>query len=125
MAKSDRLINKWSGDPAFADTRLDDGLSSVVPKVVSNEETDLIKTQRAIGAIGHMVLSQQGCIIFQIRPEFRVERYQRLFGKMWKPIQILRTINLFIKVEACGNVMVSRYAFTFPILMWVCRRLDT
>ena len=57
MAKSDRLINKWSGDPAFADTRLDDGLSSVVPKVVSKEETDLIKTQRAIGAIGHMVLS--------------------------------------------------------------------
>ena len=35
MAKSDRLINKWSGDPAFADTRLDEGLSSVVPKVVS------------------------------------------------------------------------------------------
>ena len=32
MAKSDRLINKWSGDPAFADTRLDDGVSSVVPK---------------------------------------------------------------------------------------------
>ena len=35
MAKSDRLINKWSGDPAFADTRLDDGLSSVIPKSVS------------------------------------------------------------------------------------------
>ena len=57
MAKSDRLINKWSGDPAFADTKLDDGLSSVVPKVVSKEETDLVKTQRAIGALGHMVLS--------------------------------------------------------------------
>ena len=57
MAKSDRLINKWSGDPAFSDTRLDDGLSSVVPKVVSKEETDLVKTQRAIGAPGHMVLS--------------------------------------------------------------------
>ena len=28
MVKSDRFINKWSGDPAFADTRLDDGLSS-------------------------------------------------------------------------------------------------
>ena len=56
MAKSDRL-NKWSGDPAFADTKLDDGLSSVVPKVVSKEETDLVKTQRAIGALGHMVLS--------------------------------------------------------------------
>ena len=57
MAKSDRLINKWSGDPAFADTKLDDGLSSVVPKVVSKEETDLVKTRRAIGALGHMVLS--------------------------------------------------------------------
>ena len=57
MAKSDRLINKWSGDPAFADTRLDDGLSSVVPKNVSKDETDIMKTQRGIGAIGHMVLS--------------------------------------------------------------------
>ena len=57
MAKSDRLINKWSGDLMFGDTRLDDGLSSVVPKVVSKEETDLMKTQRAIGALGHMVLS--------------------------------------------------------------------
>ena len=57
MAKSDRLINKWSGDPAFADTRLDDGFSSVVPNNVSKEETDIMKTQRGIGAIGHMVLS--------------------------------------------------------------------
>ena len=28
-------------------------------------------------------------------------------------------------VEACGNVLVSRYAFTFHILMWVCGSLDT
>ena len=69
MAKSDRLINKWAGDPAFADTRLDDGLSSVVPKVVSKEETDLIKTQRAIGAIGHMVLSAS-------------EGFSKLYAKM-------------------------------------------
>ena len=69
MAKSDRLINKWSGDPAFADTRLDDGLSSVIPKATSKEETDLIKTQRAIGAMGHMVLS--AC-----------EGYSKLYEKM-------------------------------------------
>ena len=69
MAKSDRLINKWAGDPAFADTRLDDGLSSVVPKVVSKKETDLIKTQRAIGAIGHMVLSAS-------------EGFSKLYAKM-------------------------------------------
>jgi hypothetical protein len=54
MAKLDRLINKWSGDPAFGDTWLDDGLSSVV---VSKVEYDIMKTQRAIGAIRHMVLS--------------------------------------------------------------------
>ena len=53
----DRLIYKWSGEPAFADTMLDDGLSSVIPKTVSKEETDFVKTLRAIGAIGHMVLS--------------------------------------------------------------------
>ena len=69
MAKSDRLINKWSGDPAFADTRLDDGLSSVIPKATSKEETDLVKTQRAIGALGHMVLSAS-------------EGYSKLYDKM-------------------------------------------
>ena len=69
MAKSDRLINKWSGDPAFSDTRLDDGLSSVVPKAVAKDETDLMKTQRAIGAIGHMVLSAS-------------EGFSKLYAKM-------------------------------------------
>ena len=57
MAKSDRIIKKWSGDPAFSDTRLDDGLASVVPKSVSKDETQLLNTQRAMGALGHMVLS--------------------------------------------------------------------
>ena len=69
MAKSDRLINKWSGDSAFADTRLDDGLSSVIPKATSKEGTDLVKTQRAIGALGHMVLSAS-------------EGYSKLYDKM-------------------------------------------
>ena len=69
MAKSDRLINKWSGDLAFADTRLDDGLSSVIPMATSKEETDLVKTQRAIGALGHMVLSAS-------------EGYSKLYDKM-------------------------------------------
>ena len=57
MAKSDRIIKKWSGDPAFSDTKLDNGLASVVPKNVSKEETQLLNTQRAMGAMGHMVLS--------------------------------------------------------------------
>ena len=48
MAKSDRLINKWSGDPAFADTRLDDGLSSVIPMATSKEETDLVKLRELL-----------------------------------------------------------------------------
>ena len=60
MAKSDRLINKWSGDSAFADTRLDDGLSSVIPKATSKEGTDLVKTQRAIGS--HGPLSKRGVL---------------------------------------------------------------
>ena len=58
MAKSDRIIKKWSGDPAFSDTKLDDGLASVVvPRKDSKEETQLLNTQRAMGALGHMVLS--------------------------------------------------------------------
>ena len=57
MAKSDKIVKKWSGDPAFADTRLDDGLASVVPKNVSKEESQLLNTQKAMGALGHMVLS--------------------------------------------------------------------
>ena len=57
MAKSDRIIKKWSGDPAFGDTRLDDGLASVVPKSVSKDETQLLNNQRAMRALGHMVLS--------------------------------------------------------------------
>ena len=57
MAKFDKIVKKWSGDPAFADTRLDDGLASVVPKNVSKEESQLLNTQKAMGALGHMVLS--------------------------------------------------------------------
>ena len=58
MAKSDRIIKKWSGDPAFSDTKLVDGLASVVvPRKDSKEETQLLNTQRAMGALGHMVLS--------------------------------------------------------------------
>ena len=57
MAKSDKLVKKWSGDPAFADTRLDDGLAAFVPKNVSKEESQLLNTQKAMGALGHMVLA--------------------------------------------------------------------
>ena len=57
MARSDRIIKKRSGDPAFGDTRLDDCLASVVPKSVFKDETQLFNTQRAMGALGHMVFS--------------------------------------------------------------------
>ena len=53
-----KFLNKWLiGDPAFADTRLDGGLSSVIPKATSKEDPYHIKTQRAIGALRHKVLS--------------------------------------------------------------------
>ena len=35
MAKSGRLITKWSGDPAFADTRLVVGHLSVIAKAMT------------------------------------------------------------------------------------------
>ena len=54
-AKSDRLVRKYSGE-AFADTKLDDGLHSIVDKTESQEEKDLIKMQRVMGAMGHLTL---------------------------------------------------------------------
>ena len=50
-------------------------------------------TEPARSAARLAITPRQGCIIYQIRPGFRVERYQRLSGKMWKLIQRPRTIN--------------------------------
>ena len=54
-AKSDRLVKKYAGE-AFADTKLDYGLHSIVDKTESQEEKDLIKMQRVMGAMGHLTL---------------------------------------------------------------------
>ena len=42
VAKSDRLIKKYTGD-AFADTRLDDGLHAKVDKDATTEEKEWAK----------------------------------------------------------------------------------
>jgi hypothetical protein len=47
------------------------------------------------GGTKFMTPALQGCITFQIRPGFRVERYPRLSEKMWKPIQRPQKINLY------------------------------
>ena len=55
VAKSDRLVKKYAGE-IFGDTRLDDGLHSLVDKSESQEEKDLVKLQRAFGSVGHLAL---------------------------------------------------------------------
>ena len=55
VAKSDKLIRKYSGE-VFADTKLDDGLHSIVDKKETHEEKDLVKSQRIYGSIGHLSL---------------------------------------------------------------------
>ena len=55
VAKSDKLVRKYSGD-VFADTKLDDGLYSLVDKKETVEEKDLVKSQRIYGSIGHLSL---------------------------------------------------------------------
>ena len=55
VAKSDKLVRKYSGD-VFADTKLDDGLYSLVDKKETNDEKDLVKSQRVYGSIGHLSL---------------------------------------------------------------------
>ena len=55
VAKSDKLVRRYSGE-SFGDTKLDDGLHSIVDKSESQEEKDLVKLQRAFGSIGHLAL---------------------------------------------------------------------
>ena len=55
VAKSDRLVKKYAGE-IFGDTKLDDGLHSIVDRSESQEEKDLVKLQRAFGSIGHLAL---------------------------------------------------------------------
>ena len=55
VAKSDRLIKKYAGD-VFADTRLDDGLHSIVDKEVTTEEKEWARQQKTVGAMAHLTL---------------------------------------------------------------------
>ena len=55
VAKSDRLIKKYAGE-IFADTKLDDGLHSIVDRSDTNDEKDLIKQQRTFGSLAHLAL---------------------------------------------------------------------
>ena len=55
VAKSDKIIKKFSGE-IFSETRLDDGLHSIVDKSESAEEKDLTKYQKIFGSIGHLTL---------------------------------------------------------------------
>ena len=55
MAKSNGLLKKYARD-VLADTRLDEGLYSIVDKDVTAEEKELSKQQKTLGAIGHLNL---------------------------------------------------------------------
>ena len=55
VAKSDKLIKKFSGE-IFSETKLDDGLHSIVDKNESGEMKDLTKYQKIFGSIGHLSL---------------------------------------------------------------------
>ena len=55
VSKSDRLVKKCGGD-IFSETRLDDGLHSIVDKNEPSEEKDLAKQQRLIGSMAHLSL---------------------------------------------------------------------
>ena len=55
VAKSDKLVRKYAGE-IFGDTKLDDGLHSIVEKGDSQEEKDLAKLQKAFGSMGHLAL---------------------------------------------------------------------
>ena len=56
VAKSDYLVKKYSGD-IFAESKLDDGLHSIVNKGESSADKDLIRSQRVLGSIGHLALN--------------------------------------------------------------------
>ena len=69
VAKSDRLVKKYAGD-VFSETRLDDGLHSIVDKNETPEEKDLVRQQKTVGAVAHLTL--QG-----------MEGYAKLYNKLY------------------------------------------
>ena len=68
VAPSEKIIKKYGGE-VFSETKLDDGLHSIVDKDLSKSEGQLAKNQRVLGAIGHLSLSA-------------MESYGTLYGKI-------------------------------------------
>ena len=56
VSKSDRLVRRFSGE-VFADSKLDDGLHSIVNKHDVPEDKDLVRSQKTFGSIGHLCLT--------------------------------------------------------------------
>ena len=56
VSRSDRLVRRYSGE-VFAESKLDDGLHSIVNKHDVPEDKDLIKTQKTLGSVGHLALT--------------------------------------------------------------------
>ena len=50
-----KLIKKYGGN-IFSETRLDDGLHSIVEKNEPTEEKDIAKQQRLVGSMAHLAL---------------------------------------------------------------------
>ena len=55
VAKSERILKRYSAE-IFSESKLDDGLSSIVVKKESSEDKDLIKNQKIFGATAHLSL---------------------------------------------------------------------
>ena len=70
VAPSEMILKKYGGE-VFAETKLDDGLQSIVDKDTSKSKTEsqLVRNQRVLGAIGHLSLSA-------------IESYGTLYGKI-------------------------------------------
>ena len=68
VAPSEKILKKYGGE-VFSETKLDDGLHSVVAKDLTKTEGMLKKNQRVLGSIAHLSLSA-------------VESYGRIYGKI-------------------------------------------
>ena len=68
VAPSEKILKKYGGE-VFSETKLDDGLHSVVAKDLTKTEGMLKKNQRVLGSVAHLSLSA-------------VESYGRIYGKI-------------------------------------------
>ena len=60
----------------------------------------------------------QGCIILQIRPGFRVERYPILCRKMWKPIHSKTANDKAVHFEIVKDWEYFVSPFIFYVVLW-------